>query len=132
MKVTNKKIKTKKKQMWFYLYLLTTAFHEQMGFHMWGYTTSTNFSYDIIDRYSSYYNNNSTDKVYYSAIYQIPNKFVAFPFDRVLAKDTSFVRDDFGLEWYRISPKTVEYVCSNASIPFNILNLSVKEERDEL
>jgi len=118
--------------MWFYLYLITTVFHEKMGFHMWGYTTRTNFSYNIIDRYSSYYNK-STDNVYYSAIYQMPSKFVAFPFDRFLAKDTSLVRDDFGLEWYRISPKTVEYVCSNASIPFNIINnLWVKEVHDEL
>ena len=108
--------------MWFYLYLLTTAFHEQMGFHMWGYTSSTNFS---IDRYTPYYND-----VYYSAIYQIPNKFIAFPFDRTLAKATSLVRDSFGLEWYRISPKTVEYVCSNASIPFSHIDLG--HLRDEL
>jgi hypothetical protein len=116
--------------MWFYLYLLTTFFYEKMGFHMWGYTTNTNFSYNIVDRYSSYYNNT----IYYSGIYQIPTKFIGYPFDRIITVPFhKMVRDEFGLEWYSISQQTIKDIFSNASIPFYIISIdSWEEEHDEL
>ena len=110
--------------MWFYIYLLTTSFYEQMGFHMWGHTTNVDFSYNLTNQYS-FYNNT----LYYSGVYQIPTKFITFPFDRIITPPYhKIVHDQFGLEWYSMSPQTIKDICLNSFIPFNIKSL----QHDEL
>ena len=108
--------------MWFYIYLLTTPFYEEIGFHMWGKTTHIDFS---DNKYYSFYN----ETLYYSGIYKIPVKFVAYPFERVITFPLHrLVRDEFGLEWYKMSPQTIKDICLNASIPFLEIGLQVKED----
>jgi len=101
--------------MWFYLYLLTTSFYDQMGFHMWGHTTNMNFSHHKLKHHVSIHH----PAIYYNAVYRMPSKFIAFPFDKVIQPPNYYmVRDDAGWEWYKISTSHMESIFSNASIPF--------------
>jgi hypothetical protein len=100
--------------MWFYLYLLTASFYDKMGFYIWGYTTDIDFSYQKMFQYTS----SQYPDIYYHAVYRMPTKYVAFPFDRIISPPHyHMVRDGFGLEWYKISDSHLEYIFSNASIP---------------
>jgi len=100
--------------MWFYLYLLTASFYDKMGFYIWGYTTDIEFSYQKMFHYTS----SQYHDIYYHAVYRMPTKYVAFPFDRIISPPHyHMVRDGFGLEWYKITDSHLEYIFSNASIP---------------
>ena len=115
--------------MWFYLYLMTTSLFEQHGYHMWGYTTNdTILSNNISDYYQSKYN----ETVFYAAIYQMPDKYIAYPFDRLIVPPkVKFLRDEYGLEWYDIQPRFIEMICSNASIPYRMVKRNEKEKEKE-
>ena len=123
--------------MWFYLYLITTSFYHQMGFHMWGYTTDVQFSYQKMASHLGHYLSKSNDSIsnsnytdlYYHAVYKMPSKFIAFPFERLIAPPHYYlVRDDLGLEWYKISTSHLESIFSNASIPVERIETNEQEK----
>lgn len=113
--------------MWFYLYLITTSFYHQMGFHMWGYTTDIEFSFQKMVSHLGYLRSNSNSTginfenytdLYYHAVYKMPFKFVGFPFDRVIAPPNYYLfHDELGWEWTKITTSHLDSIFANASIP---------------
>ena len=117
--------------MWFYFYLLSTSFFDEMGFQMYGFTTNSFFSHaKMIQRIQTIY-----PTIHYTSIYKIPNQYnnIGVQIDKLIRPPFyQLVRDDYGFAWYRISEITIEKMLSNASIPFQKIEKTTKRSKEDL
>jgi hypothetical protein len=114
--------------MWFYLYLISTAYHFQKGWSLVGLTSNVQSEYTHLCKKVEF-----PDPWKIVTVYQFPKEMIRYPILTLVTQyQPNYIENSTSLHWYGLNLDRVEFTFELMNITYYEVNLNAKKVHDEL